>query len=61
MISSPRLRGGIVIFINAKNRRIRATLFVAMGLSAIFPIGHLLTLLPVCTLQTNLTAGKTVT
>ena len=58
---SPGPHGGIFIFINAKDRYIRATLFVAMGLSAIFPIGHLLTLLPVSTQQMNLTVDETVT
>jgi len=34
-------------FLKLMRRPIRATLFVLMGLSAIFPVGHLLTLLPV--------------
>ena len=61
MINLPHLHGGISIIFAIDDRPIRATLFVAMGLSAIFPVGHLLTLLPVLSPILDLIAGELIT
>jgi len=44
-----------------EHRPIRATLFVAMGLSGIIPVGHLLTLVPVLSPQITLIVGRSIT
>jgi adiponectin receptor len=47
MINSLLMLGGIPFTDLFNHRPIRAGLFVAMGLSGLFPVAHLLTLLPV--------------